>query len=150
MVCFFRLLFNCCLSGVHNCDDRSYLHFLIRSPSIIQTTYIHSHLKLFCLIGKWSISRHSKKLTPCTGQILPTCAVLQDVSAPAQCWRARFGDKDQGESAVLNWPLESVFIGQRYFVATTRVVFVKYFATNSGLYHSSPQKTDSIASGFTI
>ena len=36
-----------------------------------------------------------------TGQILPTCAVLQDASAPAQFERASSGDKDQGEETVL-------------------------------------------------
>ena len=36
-----------------------------------------------------------------TGQMLPTCAVLQDASAPAQFERARSGDKDQGEETVL-------------------------------------------------
>ena len=36
-----------------------------------------------------------------TGQILPTCAVLQDASAPAQFERASSGDKDQGEETDL-------------------------------------------------
>ena len=54
-----------------------------------------------------------KKLPPCTGQVLSTCAVLQDASAPAQFERAQSGDKDQGEPTVLKWPLESMLGGQK-------------------------------------
>ena len=69
-------------------------------------------------------SEHSKKLPPSTGQILSTCVVFQDASAPAQFKRARSGDKDEGESTVLKWPLESVLVGEKYFVATFSTVFV--------------------------
>ena len=47
-------------------------------------------------------SFHSEKFPPCTGQILPTCKILHDASAPAQFDRARSGDKDQGEPTVLS------------------------------------------------
>ena len=55
------------------------------------------------------------KLLPCTGQILTTCAVLQDASAPAQFERARSpacsGDEDQGEQTPLERPVRSVLVG---------------------------------------
>ena len=38
-----------------------------------------------------------KKLPPSAGQILYTCAVLQDISAPVQFERRWPGDKDQGK-----------------------------------------------------
>ena len=49
-----------------------------------------------------------------TGQILSTCAVLQDTSAQAQFRRARSGNEDQGAPAVLKSLLESVLFGQKY------------------------------------
>ena len=51
-----------------------------------------------------------------TGQILSTCAVLQDTSAQAQFRRARSGNEDQGAPAVLKSLLESVLFGQKYFI----------------------------------
>ena len=44
---------------------------------------------------------HTEKLRPCTGQILLTCAVLQEASAPAQFECAHSGNKDQGKQTVL-------------------------------------------------
>ena len=56
--------------------------------------------------------------------MLSTCAVLQDAYAPAQFEQVRSGDKGQGEPTVLKWRLESVFIGQTYFIATLSAMFV--------------------------
>ena len=56
--------------------------------------------------------------------MLSTCAVLQDAYAPAQFEQVRSGDKGQGEPTVLKWRLESVFIGQKYFIATLSAMFV--------------------------
>ena len=46
-----------------------------------------------------------------TEQILSTCAILQDASAPAQFERVRSGDKNQEEPTVSKLPLESVLEG---------------------------------------
>ena len=62
-----------------------------------------------------------KKSAPFTGQILSTCAVLQDAFAPAQFEWAHSGDKDQGERTM---PLERVFLGQKYFIASLSAGFV--------------------------
>ena len=70
------------------------------------------------------LSTFEKKLPPSTEPILATCAVLQDASAPAQYQRSLSGDKDQGEPTVLKWPLESVLVGQKSFIATFNSVFV--------------------------
>ena len=44
---------------------------------------------------------HTEKLPPCTGQILSTCAVLQEASAPAQFECAHSEHKNQGRQTVL-------------------------------------------------
>ena len=44
---------------------------------------------------------HTEKLPPCTGQILSTCAVLQEASAPDQFECAHSGHKNQGKQTVL-------------------------------------------------
>ena len=53
-------------------------------------------------LGNIKISIPKNYSLACTGEILSTCAVLQDAFAPAQFERARSGDKDQGEPTVLN------------------------------------------------
>ena len=72
-----------------------------------------------CYLGVLS---NPKKLPPCTRQILSiaTCSILQDASAPVQFKRTRSGDKEQGESTVLKQLLESVLVGEKYFIATLR------------------------------
>ena len=47
-----------------------------------------------------NLSRHYKKLPPCTGQTLSTWALLQDAGATTQLNRASAGDKHQEELTV--------------------------------------------------
>ena len=92
------------------------------------------------------LSFHSEKLPPYTGQILSTCEILHDASAPVQFNRARSEDKNQEEPTVLSQPhfqglsssqplvgrrktlgarlLERVLVGQKYFIATLSALSV--------------------------